>query len=76
MRSTIYPDIPLCPWEHGTEALEHLFGVARGTLGKFKYAEMIKHIKAVTIRQQIIATGEFNVEKRSRSASGYVTVEL
>lgn len=69
-----YPDIPLCPWEHGTESLEHLFGVARQVLGKFKYVEFIKHIKTVTIRQQLLASGKYNAAKRSRSASGYVRI--
>lgn len=67
-----YPDVPLCPWEHGTATLEHLFGVARQALGKFKYAEFIKHHKTVTLRQQLLASGQFNAERAKRSASGYV----
>lgn len=71
--SEYYPKIPLCPWEHGTESLEHLFGAARQLLGKFKYIEFIKHLKAITIRQQLRTTVNYNAQKRSRSASGCVT---
>lgn len=67
-----YPDHPLCPWEHGTSALEHLFGVARTILDKFSYAEFLKHLKAVTIRLELLASGKYNAEKRARSGCGYV----
>ncbi|KAG8898537.1 hypothetical protein FRB99_007376 [Tulasnella sp. 403] len=67
-----YPDTPLCPWEHGTESLEHLFGVSRQVLGNFKYAEFVKHLKAVTLRQQLVSSGKYNARKEKTSASGYL----
>ncbi|PKB96329.1 hypothetical protein RhiirA5_302437, partial [Rhizophagus irregularis] len=37
-----YEDYPLLPWEHGTEALEHVFGIARQLIPDFTSYEFFK----------------------------------
>ncbi|KIJ37041.1 hypothetical protein M422DRAFT_107508, partial [Sphaerobolus stellatus SS14] len=42
-----YPTLPFLPWQHGTECLEHLFGIARAFTPNFTYTEfivMLQHI--------------------------------
>ncbi|KIO26183.1 hypothetical protein M407DRAFT_24516 [Tulasnella calospora MUT 4182] len=70
--SEFYPSAPLCPWEHRTAALEHLFGVIRQVLDSFTYGEVIKHIKAVTLRQGLLFTGHYKPAHDKRSADGYI----
>uniref|UniRef100_U9SND4 Uncharacterized protein n=1 Tax=Rhizophagus irregularis (strain DAOM 181602 / DAOM 197198 / MUCL 43194) TaxID=747089 RepID=U9SND4_RHIID len=38
-----YSDYPLLPWEHGTEALEHVFGIARQLVPDFTAYEFFTH---------------------------------
>ena len=37
-----YTDYPLLPWEHGTEALEHVFGIARQLVPDFTAYKFFK----------------------------------
>jgi hypothetical protein len=37
-----YENYPLLPWEHGTEALEHVFGIARQLIPDFTSYEFFK----------------------------------
>ena len=37
-----YPNYPLFLWEHGTEALEHIFGISRQVLADFNFYEFYK----------------------------------
>ncbi|KAJ6503931.1 hypothetical protein C8R45DRAFT_924266 [Mycena sanguinolenta] len=67
-----YPDQPFCPWLLGTEFVEHFFGLARMMLPNFTWAEFIKLVQHVMVRQQILLSGSFK-EKRERNARvGYV----
>ncbi|KAJ7041877.1 hypothetical protein C8F04DRAFT_1390777 [Mycena alexandri] len=67
-----YPNQPFCPWLHGTEFVEHFFGLARMMLPNFTWAEFIKLVQHVMVRQRILLSGSFK-EKRERNARlGYV----
>ncbi|KAJ7816595.1 hypothetical protein B0H14DRAFT_3743669 [Mycena olivaceomarginata] len=67
-----YPGQPFCPWLLGTEFVEHFFGLARMMLPNFTWAEFIKLVQHVMIRQRILLSGKFK-EKRDRKARvGYV----
>ncbi|KAJ7877550.1 hypothetical protein B0H14DRAFT_3782694, partial [Mycena olivaceomarginata] len=67
-----YPDQPFCPWLLGTEFVEHFFGLARMMLPNFTWAEFIKLVQHVMVRQRILLSGKFK-EKRERNARlGYV----
>jgi hypothetical protein len=37
-----YPLIPLLPWLHGSESVEHFFGIARQINSDFDFAELIQ----------------------------------
>ncbi|KAF8200490.1 hypothetical protein K438DRAFT_2110609 [Mycena galopus ATCC 62051] len=67
-----YPDQPFCPWLLGTEFVEHFFGLARMMLPNFTWAEFIKLVQHVMVRQRILLSGSFR-EKRERNVRvGYV----
>lgn len=51
-----YPDEAFCPWLLGTDFLEHFFGLARRMLPNFTYAELLKLVKHVMLRQKILLT--------------------
>jgi len=65
-----YSDYPLLPWEHGTEALEHVFGIARQLVPDFTAYEFFKVLRRVMYRDKIIRNGEFKIDKNKLSASG------
>ncbi|KAJ7737961.1 hypothetical protein B0H16DRAFT_1762009 [Mycena metata] len=70
--SRYYPDQPFCPWLLMTDFVEHFFGLARMMLPNFTYAEFLKIIQHVMVRQRILLSGAFK-EKRDRKANqGYV----
>ncbi|EMD33802.1 hypothetical protein CERSUDRAFT_76503 [Gelatoporia subvermispora B] len=67
-----YPDHAFCPWMLGTEFVEHFFGLARTLLPNFTYAELLKLVKHVMLRQHILLTGNFQPQKERSSRSGYI----
>ncbi|KDQ54447.1 hypothetical protein JAAARDRAFT_114803, partial [Jaapia argillacea MUCL 33604] len=54
-----YPNQPFCPWLLGTELIEHFFGLARMLLPNFTYAELLKLVKHVMLRQRILISSSF-----------------
>lgn len=70
--SRFYPDQPFCPWLHGTEFVEHFFGLARTLLPDFTYAELLKLVKHVMLRQQILLSGKVSAKKKRTIRAGYV----
>ncbi|EMD33086.1 hypothetical protein CERSUDRAFT_28615, partial [Gelatoporia subvermispora B] len=66
-----YPEQPFCPWLMGTEFVEHFFGLARTLLPNFTYAELLKLVKHVMLRQRILLSGNFSIKKERDSKSGY-----
>ncbi|GES93834.1 hypothetical protein GLOIN_2v1777971 [Rhizophagus clarus] len=66
-----YPLYPLYPWEHGTEAIEHLFGISRQITNDFSFYEFFKIQQRVAYRDKIIRQG-IQIQKEKTSASGYV----
>ncbi|KAJ7215860.1 hypothetical protein GGX14DRAFT_606774 [Mycena pura] len=70
--SRFYPDQPFCPWLLMTDFVEHFFGLARMMLPNFTYADFLKIVQHVMVRQRILLSGSFK-EKRDRKANqGYV----
>ncbi|KAI0349019.1 hypothetical protein OH77DRAFT_1415677, partial [Trametes cingulata] len=67
-----YPDQPFCPWLVGTEFVEHFFGLARTLLPDFTYAEFLKLVKHVMLRQHILLSGKFSANKERSSRAGYI----
>ncbi|KAJ3804237.1 hypothetical protein F5876DRAFT_70806, partial [Lentinula aff. lateritia] len=52
--SEYYPGIPFSIHNISTEFIEHFFGVARQLLPNFSYAELLKIIQHVMVRQRIL----------------------
>ena len=67
-----YPEHPFCPWLLGTEFVEHFFGLARTLLPDFTYAELLKLVKHIMLRQHILLTGSIKYKKERNSRSGYI----
>ena len=65
-----YEDYPLLPWEHGTEALEHVFGLARQLIPDFTAYEFFKILRRVMHCDKILRTGDFGMKKEKVSATG------
>ncbi|KAJ6609185.1 hypothetical protein B0H10DRAFT_2226171 [Mycena sp. CBHHK59/15] len=70
--SRYYPGEPFCPWLHGTEFVEHFFGLARMMLPNFTYAEFYKMVQHIMVRQRILLSGKFNEKRERDSAVGYI----
>ncbi|KII93766.1 hypothetical protein PLICRDRAFT_674207 [Plicaturopsis crispa FD-325 SS-3] len=66
-----YPDQPFCPWLMGTDFVEHFFGLARMLLPNFTYAEFLKMVKHVMLRQHLLLSGKFNEKRERTSGAGY-----
>ena len=45
-----YSSYPLYPWEHGTEAIEHVFGISRQITNDFSFYEFFKIQQRVAYR--------------------------
>jgi hypothetical protein len=56
----------------GTGFLEHFFGLARQLLPDFAYAELLKMIKHIMLRQKLLLSGKFDDKKERTSRSGYI----
>ncbi|KAJ7079838.1 hypothetical protein C8R44DRAFT_654000, partial [Mycena epipterygia] len=67
-----YPDQPFCPWLLGTEFVEHFFGLARMMLPNFTWAEFIKLVQHVMVRQRILLSGSFKGKRDRNARVGYV----
>lgn len=67
-----YPTQPFCPWLLGTEFVEHFFGLARTLLPNFTYAELLKLVKHVMLRQTILLSGKLTAKKERTTRAGYV----
>jgi hypothetical protein len=39
-----YPQYPLFPWEHGTEALEHTFGISRRDFNFYEFFKIQQRV--------------------------------
>src|SRR6266498_2183664 len=65
-----YPSYPFFPWEHGTEALEHLFGIARQLMPDFSYYELYKILSRVQHRDNILRSENISNIQEKQSASG------
>ncbi|EXX57030.1 hypothetical protein RirG_210800 [Rhizophagus irregularis DAOM 197198w] len=65
-----YSSYPLYPWEHGTEAIEHVFGISRQITNDFSFYEFFKIQQCVAYRDKIIRQN-MQIQKEKTSASAY-----
>ena len=59
-----YEDYPLLPWEHGTETLEHVFGLAYQLVPDFTAYEFFKILRWIMHCDKILRTGDFGMKKK------------
>ncbi|GBC50768.2 hypothetical protein GLOIN_2v1766724 [Rhizophagus irregularis DAOM 181602=DAOM 197198] len=67
-----YSNYPFFLWEYGTEALEHLFGIARQLIPDFTYYELYKVISRVQHRDNILRSENISDIQEKKSAAGYI----
>ena len=67
-----YSQFPLLPWEHGTEALEHMFGISRKILPDFNFYEFFKIQQRVSYRDKISRAGIIDTTRERNSAAGII----
>ena len=70
--SRYYSTIPFCIRLFGTEFVEHFFGIARQLLPNFSYAEFLKMVQHIMVRQRILESGLLKVKRERESATGYI----
>ncbi|KAG1760747.1 hypothetical protein EDD22DRAFT_954658 [Suillus occidentalis] len=67
-----YPDQPFCPWLLGTEFVEHFFGLTCMLLPDFAYAELVKIVRHVMVRQWLLLTPTYKENREKDSCAGYI----
>ena len=67
-----YPEEAFCPEKFNTEFLEHFFGIGRQLLPNFSYAEFLKMVQHIMVRQRILESGLLKSKRERASASGYI----
>ena len=65
-----YSNFPFFPWEHGTEAIEHMFGIARQIVLDFSYYEFYKIVNRVMYRDKILRVENLINNRDKTSAQG------
>ncbi|KAA1137387.1 hypothetical protein PGTUg99_002465 [Puccinia graminis f. sp. tritici] len=66
-----YPDTPLMPWKHGTEACEHIFGWMRVILPNFTVLDARQMMPKIFIIVKSIMSGKVKMPKSDHIHSGY-----
>src|SRR5436853_6529815 len=63
-----YSEFPLIPWMHGSEACEHVFGIARQIRSDFDFAEILQMTSKISHYSKSLRNNNisFNKEKSVR----------
>ncbi|GBB90983.1 hypothetical protein RclHR1_18060003 [Rhizophagus clarus] len=67
-----YSNFPFFPWEHGTEAIEHIFGLARQIVPDFTYYEFYKIVNRVMYRDKLLRLENLTSNQGKILAQGYI----
>ncbi|PKB98260.1 hypothetical protein RhiirA5_431673 [Rhizophagus irregularis] len=67
-----YSDFPLIPWMHGSEACEHIFGIARQIRADFDFAEMLQMITKISHYTKSLRTNNITFNKEKSVREGYL----
>jgi hypothetical protein len=67
-----YPDQPFCIWMFGTHFVDHFFGISRKLPANYAYAELLKIVQHVVLRQRLLMSGRFNEKREKLSRVGYI----
>ncbi|KAJ7673253.1 hypothetical protein DFH06DRAFT_1292967 [Mycena polygramma] len=66
-----YPNVPFMPWHYGSHFMEHFFGISRSFISDFSFGQFIEMYKHISLRQLILASGQYNTKKDKDSNNGY-----
>ncbi|RHZ72726.1 hypothetical protein Glove_239g23 [Diversispora epigaea] len=67
-----YPEFPLLPWMHGSEAYEYVFGIARQIRTDFDFAELLQMISKISHYSKSIRTSNLLDEKEKSVHEGII----
>jgi hypothetical protein len=66
-----YPNVPLMPWKHGTEACEHIFGWMRVILPNFTVLDARQMVPKIFIIVKGTMTGKVKMPKSEHIHAGW-----
>ena len=66
-----YPLIPLLPWLHGSEPVEHFFGIARQINSDFDFAELIQMVPKISEYTKALRNEKLNFNKEKSVREGH-----
>jgi len=71
-----YPLIPLLPWFHGSEPVEHFFGIARQINSDFDFAELIQMVPKISQYTKALRSEKLSFEKEKSVREGILYIFL
>ena len=68
-----YPQIPFLPWYHGSESVEHFFGIARQLNPDFDFADLIQMLPKISQYNKALRSKKlsFDQEKTVRQGKSF-----
>ncbi|EXX58814.1 hypothetical protein RirG_194570 [Rhizophagus irregularis DAOM 197198w] len=66
-----YPLIPLLPWLHDSEPVEHFFGIARQINSDFDFVELIQMVPKISQHTKALRNEKLNFNKEKSVREGY-----
>ncbi|RHZ82106.1 hypothetical protein Glove_114g59 [Diversispora epigaea] len=67
-----YSEFPLIPWMHGSEACEHVFGIARQICTDFDFAELLQMVSKISHYFKSTKTDNISIEREKSVRDGYI----
>ncbi|RHZ80535.1 hypothetical protein Glove_134g157 [Diversispora epigaea] len=67
-----YSEFSLIPWMHGSEACEHVFGIARQINSDFDFAELLQMVSKISHYFKSTSTDNILIEKEKSVREGYL----
>ena len=65
-----YSHIPLLPWFHGSEAVEHFFGIARQLNSDFDFADLIQMIPKISQYNKALRSKKLSFDQEKTVRQG------
>lgn len=69
----LYPTVPFLPWNHGSIAIEKLFGIARTFVPNFAFTEFLCLLRHILLRENaLLGLAKIGIHEKKGKSSGYV----
>ena len=65
-----YPQIPFLPWYHGSEPVEHFFGIARQLNPDFDFADLIQMLPKISQYNKALRSQKLSFDKEKTVRQG------